>query len=65
MGRNSRLSLLQLEKAKQKIETACPEINVQIIARSSLGDALQDIPLHTVEGSDFFTKDIFDALKNL
>ena len=55
---------MQLEKAKQKIETACPEINVQIIARCSLGDALQDIPLHTVEGSDFFTKDIFDALKN-
>lgn len=37
---------------------------MQIIARSSRGDALQDIPLHTVEGSDFFTQDIFDALAN-
>src|SRR5215510_4942392 len=64
IGRASRLSLLQLEKAKQKIEAAYPGMLVQIIARSSRGDALQDVPLHTVEGSDFFTQDIFDALKN-
>ena len=37
---------------------------MEIIARSSRGDALQDVPLHTVEGSDFFTQDIFDALTN-
>ncbi len=49
---------------KQKIETAVRGIQVQIIARSSRGDALQDVPLHTVEGSDFFTQDIFDALAN-
>jgi hydroxymethylbilane synthase len=64
IGRSSRLSLLQLEIVKQKIETAFDKINVQIIARSSRGDALQDVPLHTVEGSDFFTQDIFDALEN-
>jgi len=39
-------------------------MNVQVIARSSRGDILQDVPLHTVEGSDFFTQDIFDALAN-
>lgn len=49
---------------KQQIETAYPGINVNVIARSSRGDALQEIPLHTVEGSDFFTQDIFDALAN-
>jgi porphobilinogen deaminase len=64
IGRNSRLSLLQLEIVKQKIEAAFTGINVQVIARSSRGDALQDVPLHTVEGSDFFTQDIFDALAN-
>lgn len=37
---------------------------MEIIARSSRGDALQDVPLQTVEGSDFFTQDIFDALQN-
>ena len=47
---------------KQKIEATITGANVQIIARSSRGDALADIPLHTVEGTDFFTQDIFDAL---
>src|SRR5262245_23635488 len=63
-GRGSRLSLLQLEIVKQKIEKFYPGIKVQIIVRNSRGDALQDIPLHTVEGSDFFTQDIFDSLSN-
>ncbi len=64
IGRGSRLSLLQVEKVKQKIEAECPGIVVQVIVRNSRGDALQDVPLHTVEGSDFFTQDIFDALAN-
>lgn len=49
---------------KQRIEAVVRGINVQIIARSSRGDELRDIPLQTVEGSDFFTQDIFDALEN-
>jgi hydroxymethylbilane synthase len=64
IGRSSRLSLLQIEIAKQQIEAAFPGIRVEIIARSSKGDDLQHIPLHTVEGTDFFTRDIFDALQN-
>ncbi len=64
IGRNSRLSLLQIDIVKQKIQSAFPTIKVEVIARSSRGDALQNIPLHTVEGSDFFTQDIFDALAN-
>src|SRR6185436_2638114 len=46
----------------RKIQAAFPEIKVEVIGRSSKGDDLQNIPLHTVEGSDFFTQDIFDAL---
>lgn len=49
---------------KRQVEIAYPGINVEIIARSSRGDELKDIPLQTVEGSDFFTQDIFDALQN-
>ena len=64
IGRNSRLSLLQLQKVKHKINIAFPNAEVEILARSSRGDALQDIPLQTVEGSDFFIQDIFDALKD-
>jgi len=62
IGRSSRLSLLQIDIVKRKIESTFPEIKVEVIARSSKGDALQNIPLHTVEGSDFFTQDFFDAL---
>lgn len=62
IGRSSRLSLLQIDIVKQKIQSAFPNMKVEVIARSSKGDELQNIPLHTVEGSDFFTQDIFDAL---
>lgn len=64
IGRSSRLSLLQIEIARQKILSVFPDIKVEVIARSSRGDQLQDIPLQTVEGSDFFTQDIFDSLMN-
>ena len=64
IGRSSGLSLLQLKKVKHKIAAAYPEVKVEIIARMSRGDTLMDIPLQTVEGSDFFTQDIFDALQN-
>ena len=64
IGRSSRLSLLQIDIVKQKIQSAFPELKVEVIARSSKGDSLREIPLHTVEGSDFFTQDIFDALAN-
>ena len=56
--------MLQIEIVRNKIMAAFPEMKVEIIAKTSKGDELQDIPLHTVEGSDFFTRDIFDALKN-
>ena len=64
IGRSSRLSLLQIDIVKQKIQSAFPQLKVEVITRSSRGDSLQEIPLHTVEGSDFFTQDIFDALTN-
>lgn len=51
-----------MEIVQTKIEQAFPGIQVQQIARSSRGDQLPDIPLHTVEGQDFFTEDIFAAL---
>lgn len=63
IGRGSRLSLLQMEKVAKKIESSFPSIKVDTLIRDSRGDTLQNIPLHTVEGSDFFTQDIFDALE--
>ena len=61
-GRGSKLSLLQMEKVKEKIEAVYPGITVQLITRESKGDLLQGIPLHKVEGTDFFTAEFFDAL---
>ena len=62
IGRSSRLSLLQIEIVRRKIQSAFPDLKVEVITRSSRGDGLQEIPLHTVEGSDFFTQDIFEGL---
>jgi hydroxymethylbilane synthase len=53
-----------MEKTKRKIETVFPNIQVELLQRESRGDQLQNIPLQTVEGSDFFTQDIFDALQH-
>jgi hydroxymethylbilane synthase len=64
IGRGSKLSLLQLQIVKQKINNAFPGTDVQIITRDSRGDDLAEVPLQTVEGNDFFTRDIFDALAN-
>ncbi|MEN9548686.1 MAG: hypothetical protein RIR12_1277 [Bacteroidota bacterium] len=64
IGRASRLSLLQLQLVKDKIRAAYPSYEVEIITKNSRGDALQNISLHTVEGSDFFTQAIFKALEN-
>ncbi len=53
-----------MEKTKRKIEVVFPNIEVELLPRESRGDQLPNIPLQTVEGSDFFTQDIFDALQN-
>jgi hydroxymethylbilane synthase len=60
--RNSRLSLLQAEIVKQKIEATQPGIKVVIIGRSSRGDRELSVPLASLDGTDFFTEEIFDAL---
>lgn len=63
IGRSSRLSMIQMEKVKQRIRQQFPEAIITLVPRSSKGDALQDVPLQTVEGTDFFTQEIFDALR--
>ncbi len=62
IGRNSRLSLVQMELVRDRIRELFPDLPVTLLPRSSRGDQLPDVPLQTVEGSDFFTQDIFDAL---
>lgn len=62
--RASRLSLLQAELVKQKILAVEPETVVEIIGRSSRGDRELSVPLSSLDGTDFFTQEIFEALQN-
>lgn len=55
--------MLQLEQVRKHIQAAFPLLQVDVLARASRGDTLADIPLQTVEGTDFFTADIFQALE--
>lgn len=56
------MSLLQIELVKDRILSIFPELEVEVLARESRGDILQDIPLQTVEGTDFFTADLYRGL---
>jgi hydroxymethylbilane synthase len=62
--RKSRLSLLQAELVKQRILLVAPDAEVIIIGRSSKGDRELSVPLSVLDGSDFFTEEIFAALQN-
>ncbi|MBU6158027.1 MAG: hypothetical protein KGP35_03235 [Bacteroidetes bacterium] len=62
--RKSRLSLLQAELVKKKILLAEPDALIEIIGRSSRGDKEQHVPLSSLDGTDFFTQEIFEALQN-
>jgi hydroxymethylbilane synthase len=47
---------------KSRIQSVFPDLEVDILPRESRGDLLQDIPLQTVEGTDFFTADLYRGL---
>ncbi len=61
--RDSRLSLLQAEIVKKKIENVVQGIQIEILGRRSRGDNELSVPLSSLEGSDFFTEEIFRALQ--
>jgi hydroxymethylbilane synthase len=56
--------LLQAELVKQKIMEVQPDTLVEITGRSSRGDRELHISLSSLDGTDFFTEDIFNALAN-
>lgn len=61
--RSSRLSLLQAELVKQKILSVLPSAEVEIIGRTSRGDRELNVNLSALDGTDFFTEEIFTALE--
>lgn len=62
--RGSWLSLAQAEIFKKKVAAIFPQLKLNILVKETAGDKNQSTPLHLVEGKDFFTKEIQDALKN-
>jgi len=61
--RSSRLSLLQAELVRQKILSVQPVADVEIIAATSRGDRELHLNLSVLDGTDFFTEEIFNALE--
>lgn len=48
---------------RERIQAVFPQLEVEVLTRSSRGDTLANVPLQTVEGTDFFTAEIFQALQ--
>jgi len=63
-GRSSMLSKVQISKVRDKINTLMPWVNTEVNYIDTRGDKLVDIPLHTQEGTDFFTDNLTKGLKN-
>lgn len=62
IGRASMLSKAQLNLSNEIIKKKFPWIKVVIKYTDTRGDDLQDVPLHTQEGSDFFTDRVSQSL---
>lgn len=60
--RPSALAIIQAESAKNRIVQHFPDMEVRIITKESAGDRNTSAPLYTLEGRDFFTKDIDEYL---
>jgi hydroxymethylbilane synthase len=63
-GRKSALSILQIEQVQGRIRELFPGIPTEIVPVDTRGDQLGDIPLQTVEGTDFFTTEVFEMLRS-
>jgi hydroxymethylbilane synthase len=62
--RGSWLSLAQAEIFKKKVAAIYPDIIINTTIIETSGDKQQSMPLHLVEGSNFFTKEIQDHLNS-
>jgi hydroxymethylbilane synthase len=60
--RGSKLSLSQAGLFRNKLVMHLPEAKVEVVIKETKGDSNLDLPLHEMEGKDFFTQDIQDYL---
>jgi hydroxymethylbilane synthase len=62
--RGSWLSLAQAEIFRKKVTAAYPDVIINTTIIETAGDKEQTMPLHLVEGKDFFTREIQDYLNS-
>jgi hydroxymethylbilane synthase len=62
--RGSWLSLAQTEIFRKKVAALYPDVIINTTIIETAGDKEQTMPLHLVEGKDFFTKEIQDYLNS-
>ena len=60
--RNSRLALLQTSHVVKRIQSAMPDITVEIFQIRTTGDSIHDTPLDQIGSTGIFTKEIEKAL---
>lgn len=60
--RKSPLALKQVEEVSDALKQFYPAINTEVIRIDTYGDQDKNTPISDVEGSDFFTKEIDEAL---
>jgi hydroxymethylbilane synthase len=60
--RGSRLALWQAHHVRDRLAALPTPVPVEIVVIETSGDRIQDVPLSTAGGRDFFTKDIEQAL---
>lgn len=61
--RNSRLSLIQGEMVRKRVQQLYPLADVVIIPSTSRGDREITVSLSSLDGVDFFTQEIFESLQ--
>lgn len=60
--RPSRLALIQAEEIETRLIASLPNVSFEIVSIYTQGDKDKLIPIFQVEGSDFFTREIDQAL---
>ena len=60
--RNSPLALKQVEEVLDYLKRFYPQMKVEIIGIDTYGDKDKIIPISNIEGTDFFTREIDEAL---
>lgn len=57
-GRKSKLAVVQSESIKAQINSIHPDFEVDVLALSTLGDKIQNVPLYSFGGKSLWTKEL-------